>query len=111
MLALITNTPSGYQKLLPHLLARILYVVVALSHSFSCKHPREGSSKNIINYGNGEVELSVGTVMRKGISLFFLVNIQILYPIIISPSVHQWHVYGNLGVPYLNDDIIKIYPA
>lgn len=49
--------------------------------------------------------------MRKGISLFFLVNIQILYPIIISPSVHQWHVYGNLGVPYLNDDIIKIYPA
>ena len=80
-------------------------------HSFSSKHPREGSSKNIINYGNGEVELSVGIVMRKEISLVFSVNIQIFHPIIILPSAHQWRVYGNLSVPYLNADIVKIYPA
>lgn len=76
-----------YTKWIPEIIATssrsyFILLVVALSlfpHSFSCKRPQgEGRSKNIINYGNGEVELSVGTVMRKGISLvFFSLSVKI----------------------------------
>lgn len=56
MFALITNTPTGYQKLLPYRIY-VAYLSLPLTTPRGILRERE---ENIINYGNGRVELSVG---------------------------------------------------